>query len=262
LTVEILSAWLNFWGADAIVEKDDCIEAFYTNKKYDQILKKLMGELNIPKSNIEIVEVEDKNWNEEWESKFKPLVIADLYVRAEFHERNKEGLQELIIAPKMAFGTGHHETTSMMLEYMQVLDFNNKVVLDYGCGTGILAVYASMKNAQHITAIDIQEEAIDNTKDHIKLNNQNKDSFELHVGDLDVLSSTQYDIILANINRHVLLNVNDKLANLMTENGKLIISGILERDRKKITKKYLDAGFELEHENQSGDWKLFVFNKV
>ena len=145
-----------------------------------------------------------KNWNEVWESNFQALTIKDqLYIYADFHEK-KDYPYQIKIHPKMAFGTGHHETTFQMAEYMLDIDFAGKTVLDMGCGTGILAILANLKHASHITAIDNDPIAADSCKENALLNNM--EDATILCGDASDLAGKHYDIILANINRNILLN--------------------------------------------------------
>ncbi len=149
--------------------------------------------------------IESKNWNEEWEKNyFKPLVIAGkCVVRAPFQPNFQKRKYEIIIEPNMAFGTGNHETTSMMLEYILNEDLNNKTVLDMGCGTGILSIMASMKGAKKITAIDIDEWSFKGTQENAALNNIK--NIDVKHGDASLLGDETYDFIFANIHKNVLI---------------------------------------------------------
>ena len=162
----------------------------------------------------------------------------------------------------MAFGTGHHETTNMMIEHMSNMEFKGKSVLDYGCGTGILAIFAHKLDAQQIVAIDMQEEAIDNTVEQMMLNDIPPIDIDVEQSDITFLDDKPFDIILANINRHVLLSKTADIHKRLKPNGQLIMSGILKSDEKKILSQYGSLGFELKDSKYQGEWCLFEFVKV
>lgn len=193
------------------------------------------------------------NWNAEWEKNFTPIEVGDIcYVRADFHPA-KPGFQHtILINPKMAFGTGHHETTYMMMERMARLQLSNSAVFDYGCGTGILAVLASLMGARHIDAIDIEEESYKNTLENCDINSiTNVSAYE---ATLDSFDAKVYDVILANINRNVLMNSADELYRRLAPGGTILLSGILKVDEPLIQSVYSNAGFRLQDVHQRGDW--------
>lgn len=193
------------------------------------------------------------NWNAEWEKNFAPIEVGNLcYVRADFHAA-KPGFQHtILINPKMAFGTGHHETTYMMMERMSAIKISGATVFDYGCGTGILAILSSMMGASHIDAIDIEEESHKNTLENCEINSiGNVSAYE---ATLDTFDAKVYDVILANINRNVLLNSADELYRRLTPGGIILLSGILQVDEPLIHSVYTNAGFDLKDIHQRGDW--------
>ncbi len=259
--IDILSAWLSYYGVESIVEEDTHLEAYILAETPIDFLDEFAQKTGVAATNISIETVVNKNWNEQWEQNFKPINIEGLYVRAPFHAAAPESDEELVIAPKMAFGTGHHETTYMMLNYLRTRSCKGKTVLDYGCGTGILAVYVARQRPSRIVGIDIQEEAIENTQENMVLNQLAPNSIELHQGDLDLLGTEQFDIILANINRHVLMNNAATLHNTLHKDGLLIISGIMLSDRQMIIDNYLAEGFSLSFTSEKGDWCLLEFSK-
>lgn len=176
--------------------------------------------------------IEEENWNATWEESFKPISIGDFcYIRAAFHPAPATPFRhEILITPKMSFGTGHHETTRLVIQQMQTLDFTNKTVFDFGTGTGILAVLASQLGATRITAIDNDKWSIENSRENIQSNHCNN----IIVSDDDIVSvaenNTSFDIILANINRQILLKYMPQLKKLLLTDGYMIISGFLEED--------------------------------
>ncbi len=256
---EIIIAWLSAWDIDSIVEGEDYLDAYLPNSDYSDIIALLDEKVGVDPKAVKVKEVENKNWNAEWEANFQPIEIDDIYVRATFHEPAPQQFQELIISPKMAFGTGHHATTHMMISYLNKIDLKDKTVLDYGCGTGILAVFARMKKCGAISAIDIQAEAMENTFEHIELNQLAANDLEVLQGDLDVLRGKKYEVILANINRQVLLKQVHKLKLHLAESGLLILSGILKSDRELIMDTYLNARYNLKDEESRGEWCRFSF---
>lgn len=258
---ELVMGWLVYFGVESIIENKESLEAYVDTKKLHTILDNI--ESNGTFSDIEMSHdsVENKNWNELWESNFDPVVVNNVGIRAEFHDPLDTEI-EIIIQPKMAFGTGHHETTEMMIDYMSHMRFDNKLTLDYGCGTGILSILAVKLGATSVMAIDIQEEAIDNTKDQIKLNGLTRKDIQTHKLDIDSLGKTKYDVILANINRHVLLTKGEEIKSRLSEDGLLIMSGILLSDEKKILKYYTSLHFKLDHSQYKGEWCLLTFSHI
>jgi len=175
----------------------------------------------------EITLIPQKNWNEVWESNFEPIAINDkIFVRATFHKPAPGFEYEIVIDPKMAFGTGHHQTTSMMLELMLENDFAGKKVLDMGCGTGILAIMAAKLGATDITAIDYDPVCYDSTIENAQLNNIT--NIKTLCGSKEVIPAEQYDIILANINRNILLDQLQRYSEALKPDGELYLSGFYE----------------------------------
>ena len=185
---------------------------------------------------IENTRVPPKNWNEVWESAFQPVAVGNKwYIRAPFHQ-SKEGFDhEIIIAPKMAFGTGHHATTFMMLEVMADMVLKEKKVLDLGCGSGILSIAAEKKGAASILAVDYDPLSVENTIENLKINNGTK----IAVSQIDVESFDKkgFDLVLANINKNVLMENLYKIEHLVNPGGSLIISGVMTADAEEINKK-------------------------
>jgi len=254
-------AWLDNLGIDSILEEENHLEAFTDKPDPEILISSLCTHVDIVSEKVSIHQVEDKNWNAIWESSFNPIVINGVCIRAPFHSSVVDCKQEIIIKPKMAFGTGHHETTSMMINYMAQLQLNNKSVFDFGCGTGILSVYAALQGSQNITGVDIQVEAIENSYEHVDINSLERNNFQFKQGGLDLVKGQKYDLILANINRHVLEMSAEKLSQLMNQEAILMCSGILKNDESLITSLYSRAGFNLIEKDYQGEWCLFVFNK-
>ncbi|MFM7015029.1 MAG: 50S ribosomal protein L11 methyltransferase [Bacteroidota bacterium] len=207
-----------------------------------------------------IQEIPWQNWNAEWEKNYQPEIIANkIYVRAEFHEPNSSYSHEIVVQPRMAFGTGHHPTTSQVMEAMLDIDFKNKSLLDMGCGTGILAILGMQLGARSAFAIDNDPNSVDNS-----IENAQRNAFpqiEVALGSSELLEGKTYDIILANINRNIILNDIDKYAASLNDGGLLITSGYYTSDLSVIKNKAEEMHLEyLQHTSQN-DWCCATFKK-
>lgn len=228
--VEILIAELGQAGFESFVETEDGLSAYIQKSEWHSDIMKDIYILNSDEFDIKYTyeEIEQTNWNEVWERNFKPIVVDDLCaVRAPFHKKFNTKY-DIIIEPKMSFGTGHHETTHMMIQHVLKNDLKHKSVLDMGCGTGVLAILAEMKGAGPIEAIDIDHWCYLNSKENIKRNNCN--AITVIEGDASLLKGKEYDVIIANINRNILLNDIEIYASCLNENGMMLLSGFYEED--------------------------------
>jgi len=203
--------------------------------------------------------IEQKNWNEVWESNFEPIVIGDqISVRATFHEPRPDVQHEIVIDPKMAFGTGHHQTTSMILQLMLDENFAGKKVLDMGCGTGILAIMAAKLNANPIVAVDYDPVCYESTIENAQLNNIA--NITALCGSKEAIPSEQFDIILANINRNILLDQMDKYAQVLKPGGTIFFSGFYETpDLEIITQAANQYGLSYITHKKDKDWVAAKF---
>ncbi|MFV0541475.1 MAG: 50S ribosomal protein L11 methyltransferase [Aestuariibaculum sp.] len=233
--VEILIAELGYAGFESFVETEKGVTAYIQkNDWYKQILE----DIQILNSNeFEILytseEIAQTNWNQEWEKNFNPIEVDGLVtVRAPFHEKPNT-TYDIIIEPKMSFGTGHHETTHMMIQHILQNDFKGKSVLDMGCGTGVLAILAEMKGAKPIDAVDYDNWCYLNSLENVERNNCKY--ITVIEGDANVLKRKKYDIIIANINRNILLRDMAVYASCLNKNGLLFLSGFYENDIPIIT---------------------------
>lgn len=200
-----------------------------------------------------------KNWNEVWESNFQPIIIKDqLYIYADFHEK-KDYPYSIKIHPKMAFGTGHHETTFQMAEYMLDIEFKNKSVLDMGCGTAILAILAHLKGAKSITAIDNDPIAAESAEENAYLNNMHDAS--IFCGDASDLKGKNFDIILANINRNILLNDMKAYADSLNAEGLILFSGFYTEDLAMIQASAEENGMFYQQHQSKNNWVVASFKK-
>ncbi|WKB80491.1 50S ribosomal protein L11 methyltransferase [Cellulophaga lytica] len=251
---DILIAQLGEVGFDSFVENEEGVQAY--------ILKDLWTEENV--KNVQILsnenfdisfnfkEIEQQNWNAEWEKNFEKIVVDDVCtVRAPFHEKPNTKF-DIVIEPKMSFGTGHHETTHMMLQHILEHDFTGKSVLDMGSGTGVLAILAAMKNAGSVDAIDIDNWCYLNALENKERNNCNQ--INVFEGDVSLLKDQKYNIIIANINRNILLADIPEYAKCLTKDGILFLSGFYKEDIPVITEKCNEVGLKFEKNLEKNNW--------
>ena len=205
--------------------------------------------------------IKEKNWNEEWEKTFKPVKIKnDLLIRAPFHPEDKNFRYEIVVEPKMSFGTGHHSTTWLMLKSLLELEVTGKKVLDMGCGTGILAILASKSGAKEVWAVDTNEWAYQNTRENAKINNiQNLNIIQ---GSAKDIQSCPFDIILANINLNVLLEDIPIYSKCLVNEGEIILSGIYRGDMKKIKEKSNKYGLYYVTHKERNLWVAMKLKKA
>ncbi|RYD57418.1 MAG: 50S ribosomal protein L11 methyltransferase [Sphingobacteriales bacterium] len=209
----------------------------------------------------EVKNIPQQNWNAEWEANFQPVVVQDFCtIRADFHQLDIRTPYEIIITPKMSFGTGHHSTTQLMIQMMKDLPLDGAKVLDFGTGTGILAILAEKLGAAEVTAIDNDEWSYTNTEENIERNNAS--TIQVQLGSLEIVAGQQYDIILANINRHILLAYMQQLQQAVSAGGKVLMSGLLTEDREIIVQAAGDAGLKLESEDMLNNWITLLFLKL
>ncbi len=228
--VEIVAAYLADKGFEGSAE-DEILKAYKKQDETSENELKELAEFLIENGwcddNYEIELIAPKNWNEEWEKNyFEPILISDkCLIKSSFHKTEIKAKYEIVIDPKMSFGTGHHETTSMMVEWILELDLNNKNLLDMGTGTGILGILAAMVGAKSVVGIDHDNWCYENAQENIEINKIS--NFEMRLGDAGLLKSypKEFDVILANINRHILLNDIKYYKESLQSQGNLIVSG-------------------------------------
>ena len=259
---DILVAELSYLDYDSMMEVEDGLEAYIDKSKFNQqdldtLLQKYNG-LNI---SYEVVPVVSRNWNEDWEKNYDPINVEDrVYVRATFHQAQQSFPYEIIIDPRMSFGTGHHATTYLMIKNQLAIDLKNKSVLDAGTGTGILAVMAEKLGARDVVAYDNNTWSIENAPANVALNKCK--NIQVREGTIRSLNlRKQFDVIFANINKNVLLDEIGEFSKHLLKGGKLVLSGFYQRDDNDIESCASASGLGLAHSEQRNDWSSLVFVK-
>ncbi|RYF80179.1 MAG: 50S ribosomal protein L11 methyltransferase, partial [Chitinophagaceae bacterium] len=249
---EELIALLDDYNPAGFEQTDEKLIAYFNEEDFEKetIEKILKG------YSFEMTEVDEKNWNEEWERNFQPVVVDDFVaVRAHFHEPIKGVQHEIVITPKMSFGTGHHATTYMMMQQMRAIDFTAKSVFDFGTGTGILAILSEKLGASKITAIDVDDWSIENAKENFERNDCHKIEAMLSSS----LPEETYDIILANINRNVILDYMPHLVKALRNNAIVLFSGLLIADEEHITSAAVANGLSFAKKQERNGWISLLF---
>lgn len=260
---EILIAKLAESDFDSFTETEDMVEAFIPSAKFSEefINKESLSPYQFFKFNYTIETIPDQNWNEVWEKNyFKPLLIDDeCLLRAPFHSDYPSSKYEIIVEPRMAFGTGNHETTSLMISEILGLDVRNKKILDMGCGTGVLGILASMKGAKEVVAIDIDENASNVTIENAKLNHIS--NIDVKLGGADLLGNENFDYIFANIQRNVLLQDLPSYYSALNERGSIIMSGFYLSDLEILKLKAESLGMTYVTHKEKNNWIAATFTK-
>jgi ribosomal protein L11 methyltransferase len=253
---DLLLAELGELGYEGFLESDEGLEAWTGPDNWSDMAIRQLAEKyrDLGFRSWETEQVPGRNWNDEWERNFTPLELAGgLYVRASFHAPRPAAAMEIVVDPRMAFGTGHHETTRMMLEAMHVLDLRGRHVLDVGTGTGILAILALKSGAVFADVTDIDPWSIDNCKANFALNGL--DNYRIHRGMLQNLTfPAAFDLVLANINKNVLLAEMPLLAARMAGNGRLLLSGFYVDDVPELAESARQTGLETVSSREFNRW--------
>ena len=247
-------------GYDSFLENDEGFEAYVEVVHFDeQALKQVFNRYAAVNISYTLQEVAEKNWNVEWESHFEPIIVEEqCLVRATFHKIAKKYPYEIIIDPKMAFGTGHHATTYLMLSQQLEIDHQGKSVMDAGCGTGILSIMALQRGAAKVLAFDNNEWAVENSRENFGINHCSQIRlFQGTVAEVD--KAEKFDIILANINRNVLLEEMDQYTRLLHPAGALLLSGFFQEDAPLIIERAAETGLQLEDQRSRDRWSSILF---
>ncbi len=238
---EILMAGLAEAGFESFEEEPESLVAYIPEAYYTEDLLAEVAE--IFKGAPEVQAIAPQNWNADWEAGFEPVRVDGFCtIRAGFHAADTSVPYEIIITPKMSFGTGHHATTRLMIQQMKGTDFSGKDVLDFGTGTGVLAILAQKLGAANILAIDTDEWSYENTLENIAANEAA--GIEVRRGSLEQAEGRQFNVVLANINRHILLEYMHRMRAVLRDDGVLMMSGILDQDEQIVVQEAKKAGFE------------------
>ena len=258
---EMLIAQLGHIGFESFVENENGVVAYIQKKEWNSNKVEDLYLLNSNEFNITFKhsEIEQTNWNKEWEKNFNPIQVnGQVSIRAPFHDNPSLNF-DIVIEPKMSFGTGHHETTHMMVQHLLALDLKNKKVLDMGCGTGILAIFAEMKGAQPTDAIDIDSWCYENSLENVQRNGCKH--ITVLEGDSSLLKGREYDVVIANINRNILLSDMKTYTDCLSENGVLLLSGFYKDDISVIETEVIKYGLVLDKMIQKNNWVALKYMK-
>lgn len=261
---EILIAELSEVGYDSFLETDEGFDAYiqedlFDRNAYQQVIDQYQDAASLQVTEAIMPKV---NWNEEWEKNYDPIEVGDqVYVRASFHQPRPEFKYGILINPKMSFGTGHHATTYLMLSHQLTIDHSGKRILDIGSGTGILAIMAHQLGAKVIEAFDIDEWCVENGNENFDLNGML--NVRMGMGTVrEVKPQGEFDIVLANINKNVLLDEMEVYATLVKTNGHLLLSGFYEHDVLDIAEKAFKFGFVEKEVQTKDDWTALILEKL
>jgi ribosomal protein L11 methyltransferase len=259
---EIIIAELSEIGFDSFLETDEGIDAYalsegFDRESFDEVISKYSDAAQIQLSEGEMEKV---NWNSEWEKNYDPIPVDDLvYVRASFHPSQPGFKHEIVINPKMSFGTGHHATTFQMLRHQGTIDHQGKRVLDVGSGTGILAIMAHLLGASQIEAFDIDDWCVENGNENFDLNGV---SACMGLGTIrEVNPSGPFDIVLANINKNVLLDEMEIYSDLLVSGGYLLLSGFYTEDIEDLEQLANPLGLKLISQQSKDNWAALILQK-
>ncbi len=257
---EIVISTLADKGAESFIETKKGCKAYFPEHSFRNNIEQELDEFSEYIESISDQFIKDQNWNASWESNFKPVYIDNkLAILAPFHNQNVEHSLKVLIQPQMSFGTGHHQTTWLMAKKLLTIDFHDKNVLDIGTGTGVLAIIAEKLGAKHVFAPDIDKWAYENAIDNCKLNECNK--IELHLGGEESLNTQKFDILIANINKNILVKQFKSYSKVAINNAILLISGFFSTDIDALIVEARKAGFIFENKYTKDEWALLEFRK-
>jgi len=262
-TRELVMSGMLEMGFDSFWEDGALLHGYIASDQYDASALRSMMDEWLPNAQVRIIQaaLENINWNEEWEKNFPPTdVEGQIYVSAPFHPERPEIPHQIRIVPKMSFGTAQHATTYSMLRLMIEMDFENKTVIDAGTGTGILAIYAEMKNAASVFAYDNDDWSVENSIENIERNHCSK--IEIAKGEKEILTGKSCDILLANIHKNVILGDLPFYHNALKTGGDLLLSGFYSEDLPDISDACEALGMEIDKFIVKENWLAARFNKI
>ena len=253
---DVLIAELGEIGFDSFVSTEVGVDAYALETAFDEAkLKTLLSDFPFEAIiDYKVTQIESKNWNEEWEKHyFEPIVIGnECVIHSSFHKNVPKAKYDIVIDPKMAFGTGHHETTSLVIGRLLQMDLQDKTLLDMGCGTAVLAILAAMRGAKDIVAIDIDTWCTENSIENIAINNIQ--GIDVRLGGAELLAGLHFDIVLANINRNILLADMEQYAACLSSGGELYMSGFYVQDIPLIEAEANRNGLTLIDYHEKNNW--------
>ncbi len=260
----IVVAVMYNYGGEGFYFEGQTVHVYIPYSVYTPEIQGVLSELTLLSgyvSDIRVKTIDQKNWNEAWEQSFEPVEINDAcIIKAPFHQVKTNHQYEIIIEPKMSFGTGHHETTWLMLDTITNLELSGSEVLDVGSGTGVLSVLASKKGANHIVAIDNEEWAYWNALENIDRNRC--DNILVYQGTVDLVQNLCYDVIFANINIQVLLSEIPKYSNLLNPGGLILFSGYLKGNEQSLKEKAEHVNLQYESSRTKHEWVASIYQKT
>jgi len=255
---DVLASQLGEIGFDSFVPTAEGLDAYVIETTFDESkLKNLLSDFPFEATfDYKVTQIESKNWNEEWEKNyFQPIVIGnECVIHSTFHKNVPKAKYDIVIDPKMAFGTGHHETTSLVIGQLLLMDLKGKNLLDMGCGTSVLAILAAMRGARDIVAIDIDKWCTENSLENIAMNLIS--GIDVRLGGAELLKGLQFDIILANINRNILLADMEQYAACLSVGGELFMSGFYVEDIPLIEAEANRNGLKLIEYKEKNNWAV------
>lgn len=256
---QVLVANLSELGYTGFEEADNALIAYIPSDEFDR--EQLDEVANFHKLSVNIEDVKDQNWNAAWESNFEHVLVEGFcLVRADFHDTVADVPYEIIITPKMSFGTGHHATTQLMMQGMKDIDFKNKVVFDFGTGTGILAILAQKLGASEVLAIDSDEWSFENATENIEKNSAER--VTIKKGSIENVDPTnKFDVVLANINRNILVTYMKQLVALTNSGGIVLLSGLLTDDELLVKNEAIESGLQYIETNKLNNWITIKLKK-
>lgn len=263
---DMLSAFLGEIGFESFVFENNVLTAYVRSEAFSsEAFAEVLDQLPLPQVTLsaETEEIEGRDWNHEWEKNyFQPIVVADrCVIHSTFHTDYPKCEYDIVIDPKMAFGTGHHATTSQIIAQLLEMDLIGKAVVDMGTGTGILAIFAAMRGAAPVVAIEIDPAAEVNARENMMLNHQAQ--IDLRLGDATMLEGCRADVFIANINRNIILNDLEAYAATLNRDAIMILSGFYESDIPMLQARAAAFGLEyVRHTTQGDNWACLVLRKM
>lgn len=265
MQAEILTALLSDYPFEAFAEEEGALKAYILDSDYAECSQEVEQLLLSQDVEFEVIEVVQQNWNAEWESGFEPVEVTGekpIRIRAPHHSPAEEGVMDVVIAPRMSFGTGHHATTALMSQTIASEGVEGLRGLDMGCGTGVLAIVALKCGAEHMVAVDIDDWACDSCRDSIVLSGV-AERVDVRCGSIEqVVAGEQFDFVLANINRNILISMMPSFAAVLPSGGRLLMSGFLREDVVYIEASAVEQGFEVVNIIEREGWMVVVCKKM